>query len=162
MEQLVVVLLAVVTGALTPVLVRLGESQIDRKQRRQDQRDDFRRNTLLELQVAVAGLRQELSKLYLHAMHYWLEGQRIWNQHPLDAVGHGYIDKISRRVFDVRMIGSRANENSLNGLVDDLLAEVNEFAEARSGDDMEKMKRRVDLVAAQVIDRSGTLLKESW
>jgi hypothetical protein len=65
-------------------------------------------------------------------------------------------------VFDVRMIGSRANENSLNGLVDDLLAEVNEFAEARSGDDMEKMKRRVDLVAAQVIDRSGTLLKESW
>lgn len=79
-------IIAFVLGAVSPVLVRFGTLWLERKQRLQDRRDEFRREKMIELLKPAHALMEFLHRFYYPRFaEYWEVGN--WPYSP-DAVSH--------------------------------------------------------------------------
>lgn len=147
--------IAFVTGAITPVAVEILRTQVERRQRRQERRDDFQRETLLGLQESIYWLAEAME---LAIADYrlesagqsprWRSGTTDWTLTSRNA--------IARMVF----LAARTEDDQLRTLVQQYRDALRELTQtAKTAEDAEAGIKKVWEFQKKANDRIGELLR---
>lgn len=77
---------AFVLGALSTVAIEFGRGQLERRQRKQDRRDEFQREKMIELLDPARAMMEFLHRFYYPMVAEWWE-IGFWDYSP-DALSH--------------------------------------------------------------------------
>lgn len=146
---------SLVLGAALTILIELARGQLERKQRRQDRRDDFQRQTLVELQEALFRHKQsldvsiqefrELRAGQLPASFFWPENV------PAEGRAAG---------ARVTVLSVRATDETLRKIVKNYRQTViDRLTKAEDAEEAEAILKELDAIFAKANDRIGQLLR---
>jgi hypothetical protein len=158
-ENFAQIIIAIATGATIPILVKIGESYIARKQRLDDRRDDFTLQNLLDLQRAFVGLRDTVGKINRFQYSYSQKHGRQWNTVPLSPEATELLDNQTRAEFEVAIFSVRIKDNVLRDLVQNCLDALAKFYASPDSDETNKLSGEIYGHVNKANDRIGELIR---
>lgn len=138
---------AFVLGALSPVLVRFGTLWLERKQRLQDRRDDFQRETLLALQDCFINVGRLTAQLHTYIENDWALGEQLSEARRLASLEAGK--------YVVRVVDERTRT-----LAGDYQATVERITTAAPDANHSALRQELVSSLDAVNDRIGELLRK--
>jgi hypothetical protein len=153
-------ILAIATGATIPVLVKIAESHIDRKQRRPDRRDDLALQNLLDLQRALVELREAVGKINRFQVMYAKEHNKPWSNLPMGPEATELSDNASQAEFEVLMFSVRMKDQVLRDLVQECVEAKRALSGSWDSDEINSLSKQISLCVRKANDRIGELIRE--